>query len=57
MYASEIVFIYNNLSYVSATHLAIFREAIQRLKKLKITVIVVTRTQIQSDNDELTMIK
>ena len=42
MHTSEIFFIYNNLPHVSATNLAIFREAIQRIKKLKLTVIVVT---------------
>ena len=41
MHTSEIVFIYNKLPHVSATHLAVFREAIQR-KKLKHIVIVVT---------------
>jgi len=41
MHTSEVVFTYNNIPHVSTTHLTIFREAIQMIKELKHTFIVV----------------
>lgn len=48
MQTSEIVFIYNIHQHVLATHVTIFREVIQSIKKLKDDTIIKLTEPIQS---------